>query len=125
MQRATKTSSPEAHLCFKRCLICQCSTSGKRDFEREGGHSDPEIRGAVSNFFFGLSGSVWSKNKGGGGWGVGGAGPYPGSATTSNPLYRTNVREILKCFFFYDKAILDGSQRDLSQLGPHSAYGSA
>ena len=33
----------------------------------------------------------------------GGAGPCPGSATTSNPLYRTNVRERLKCFFFMTK----------------------
>ena len=92
-----------------------------------GGHSDPEIRGrAVSKIFFtAFRGSVWSKNKRGGGGGAAGrAGPCPGSATTSNPLYRTNVRKTLKCFFC-DKAILDDSQRDLSQLGPHSAYGSS
>ena len=56
--------------------------------------------------------------------GGGGGGPCPGSATTSNPLCRTKVRQTLKCFFC-DKAILDDSQRDLSQLGSHSAYGSS
>ena len=38
------------------------------------GHPDPEIReGAVSEFFFSLWASVWSKNKGGG--------AFPGSST--------------------------------------------
>ena len=84
-----------------------------------GGHSDPEIRGegGLKIFFTAFRGSVWSKKRGG-------AGPCPGCATTSNPLYRTNVRKTLKCFFS-DKAILDDSQRDLSQLGSHSAYGSS
>ena len=42
-----------------------------------GGHSDPEIRGrAVSKIFFtAFRGSVWSKNKRGGGGGRGGRVP--------------------------------------------------
>ena len=76
-----------------------------------GGHSDPEIRGrAVSKIFLRPFGAQFGlKIRGAGGR----AGPCPGSATTSNPLYRTNVRKTLKCFFC-DKAILDDSQRDLS-----------
>ena len=51
-------------------------------------------------------------------------GPFPRFATAFNPIYQTNVCKTLKCFF-NDKAILNDSQRDPSQLGPHSAYGSS
>ena len=102
--------------------FCVHLSGGSRPTDKRGGggHSDPEIRGGggLKIFFTAFRGSVWSKKRGS-------AGPCPGCATTSNSLYRTNVRERLKCFFFYDKAILDGSQRDPSQLGPHSAYGSS
>ena len=54
--------------------------------------------------------------------------PPPGAclrfATAFNPIYQTNVCKTLKCFFC-DKAILNDSQRDPSQLGPHFAYGSS
>ena len=54
--------------------------------------------------------------------------PPPGTclrfATAFNPIYQTNVCKTLKCFFC-DKAILNDSQRDPSQLGPHFAYGSS
>ena len=52
------------------------------------------------------------------------AGPFPRFATAFNPIYQTNVCKTLKCFF-NDKAILNDSQRDPSQLGPHRAYGSS
>lgn len=73
--------------------------------------------GGLKIFFTAFRGSVWSKKRGS-------VGTCPGCATTSNPLYRTNVRKTLKCFFC-DQAILDDSQGDPSQLGPHSAYGSS
>ena len=105
--------------------FCVHLSGGSRPTDKGGGggwgHWDPEIRGegGPKFFFTAFRGSVWCKNKGGGR-----AGPCPGSATTSNPLCRTKVRQTLKCFFC-DKAILDDSQRDLSQLGSHSAYGSS
>ena len=95
------------------------------DFQIRGARSfrpcDSGGGGGLKKKFSALRGSVCAKNTG--------APPPPQGAclrfaTAFNPIYQTNVCKTLKCFFC-DKAILNDSQRDPSQLGPHFAYGSS
>ena len=103
------------------CHSVYISVCGSRPTDKGGVTETLRQEGrAVPNFFLRPFGAQFGVKIRGGGR----AGPCPGSATTSNSLCRTKVRHTLKCFFC-DKAILYDSQRDLSQLGPHSAYGSS